>query len=65
MTDQATDQAHAYPRLERLTRVCALCNDKTRCRDELAAGTADKRYEEYCLNAPTIDRLGDSIVKRG
>jgi hypothetical protein len=48
-----------------MTRVCALCNDKTRCRDDLAAGTAGKRHEEYCLNAPTIDRLGDSIVKRG
>jgi len=50
--------------LRDMERVCSLCQDKARCRDDLAGGTADKHYEEYCLNAPTIDRLGDSIVRR-
>jgi hypothetical protein len=47
-----------------MARVCSLCRDKTRCRADLAAGTAEHHFEDYCLNAPTIDRLGDSIVKR-
>ena len=51
--------------LRDMERVCSLCKEKARCRDDLAAGTADKHYEEYCLNAPTIDRLGDDVVKHG
>ena len=49
--------------LRDMARVCSLCQDKARCRDDLAAGTADKHYEEYCLNAPTIDHLGEDIAK--
>jgi transcriptional regulator with XRE-family HTH domain len=49
--------------LREMERVCALCKDKARCRDDLAVGTADQHYEEYCLNAPTIDSLGEDIVK--
>jgi len=49
--------------LRDMERVCAMCKDKPRCHRDLAAGTADAHYEEYCLNAPTIDRLGDSVVK--
>jgi uncharacterized protein DUF6455 len=49
--------------LRDMARVCSLCQDKARCRDDLAAGTADKHYEEYCLNAPTIDNLGEDIAK--
>jgi hypothetical protein len=45
--------------LRDLARVCALCKDKARCRGDLAAGTAATRFEDYCLNAPTIDGLGD------
>jgi len=41
-----------------MERVCALCQDKRRCDRDLAAGTAAKHYEEYCLNAPTIDMIG-------
>lgn len=47
-----------------MERVCALCMDKARCRDDLAAGTSGTHYEDYCPNAPTIDRLGDSVVRR-
>jgi hypothetical protein len=50
--------------LRDMARVCSLCQDKPRCRDDLAAGTADKHYEEYCLNAPTIDSLGEDIGRR-
>jgi hypothetical protein len=57
-------RARAEPLVLRdMARVCSLCQDKARCRDDLAAGTADKHYEEYCLNAPTIDHLGEDIAK--
>lgn len=49
--------------LRDMARVCSLCQDKARCRDDLAAGTADKHYEEYCLNAPTIDNLGEDLAR--
>ncbi|WP_407157503.1 DUF6455 family protein [Bradyrhizobium sp. STM 3557] len=49
--------------LRDMARVCSLCQDKARCRDDLAAGTADRHYEEYCLNAPTLDNLGEDIAK--
>ena len=39
----------------------SMCNDKSRCHSDLAAGTAAKNYEAYCLNAPTIGRFGDDI----
>jgi transcriptional regulator with XRE-family HTH domain len=47
--------------LRDMERVCAMCRDKPRCHRDLAAGTAGAHYEEYCLNAPTIDRLGEDI----
>jgi uncharacterized protein YjiS (DUF1127 family) len=43
--------------LRDMERVCALCLHKRRCDRDLAAGTAAAHYEEYCLNAPTIDQL--------
>jgi hypothetical protein len=51
--------ARAQPLVLRdMERVCAMCNHKRECDRDLAAGTAAQHYEEYCLNAPTIDRLG-------
>jgi hypothetical protein len=47
--------------LRDMQRVCAMCRDKSRCHSDLAAGTAAKNHEAYCLNAPTIDRFGDKI----
>ena len=47
--------------LRDMERVCAMCRDKPRCHRDLAAGTAGAHYEEYCLNAPTIDRLGEDV----
>jgi uncharacterized protein YjiS (DUF1127 family) len=46
--------------LRDIERVCAMCNQKRECDRDLAAGTAAQHYEEYCLNAPTIDRLGQA-----
>ena len=50
--------------LRDMERVCAMCKEKARCGDDLAAGTADQHYEEYCLNAPTIDHLGENAIRR-
>jgi hypothetical protein len=53
--------ARAQPLVLRdMERVCAMCNHKRECDRDLAAGTAAQHYEEYCLNAPTIDRLGQT-----
>jgi hypothetical protein len=41
-----------------MERVCALCSDKARCRQDLAAGTAAQHVDDYCLNAPTIESIG-------
>jgi len=43
--------------LRDMARVCASCQQKRRCDRDLAAGTSEKRYEEYCLNAATVDGL--------
>ena len=45
--------------LRDMERVCALCHHKGECVRDLASGVAAERYEDYCANAPTIDRLGD------
>lgn len=54
--------ARTEPQLLRdMERVCALCSHKRQCNRDLADGTAGEHYEEYCLNAPTIDGLGQPI----
>jgi hypothetical protein len=51
--------ARAQPLVLRdMERVCAMCHQKRECDRDLNAGTAAQHYEDYCLNAPTIDRLG-------
>ena len=45
--------------LRDMERVCALCANKGECDRDLAAGTSAGHYEGYCLNAPTIDSLGE------
>jgi uncharacterized protein YjiS (DUF1127 family) len=47
--------------LRDMERVCAMCKDKSRCHSDLAAGTAAEHYEDYCLNAPTLHRVGDDV----
>ena len=50
--------ARAQPLVLRdMERVCALCLHKRRCEEDLVAGTSPDRYQEYCLNAPTIETL--------
>jgi len=56
--------ARTEPMLLRdMERVCAMCNQKPQCDRDLIAGTAAEHYEGYCLNAPTIDRLGKTATK--
>ncbi|QWG13503.1 hypothetical protein KMZ29_01785 [Bradyrhizobium sediminis] len=58
------DLARTQPLVLRdMERVCALCANKRECDRDLAAGTAAEHYEEYCLNAPTIDSL-ERLVKQ-
>jgi hypothetical protein len=40
-----------------LQRLCISCDDKSRCRQELAAGTAASHYHEVCPNAVTFNAL--------
>jgi uncharacterized protein YjiS (DUF1127 family) len=49
--------------LRDMERVCAMCNQKARCDRDLVAGTAAERYESYCPNASTIDRLDRTAAK--
>ena len=37
--------------------VCSDCSATSRCRSELAAGTARNNYHNYCPNAETFDAL--------
>jgi uncharacterized protein YjiS (DUF1127 family) len=49
--------------LRDMERVCAMCRHKRQCDNDLAAGTAAAHYEDYCLNAATIDQLGAAAPK--
>jgi hypothetical protein len=49
--------------LRDMERVCALCDHKSQCDHDLIAGTAAEHYEDYCLNAPTIDQLERQAAK--
>lgn len=49
--------------LRDMERVCALCQDKGQCDRDLAAGTSAEHYRGYCLNASTIDSLGQEVRK--
>jgi transcriptional regulator with XRE-family HTH domain len=49
--------------LRDMERVCSLCQDKGQCDRDLAAGTSAEHYKGYCLNASTIDVLGQVAGK--
>jgi hypothetical protein len=52
------DLAKTDPAVMRdLQRICMLCGQKSRCRHELAAGTAAGHFREFCPNAYTLDAL--------
>src|SRR5262249_51426522 len=46
--------------LRDMERVCSLCQHKTRCDRDLAAGISVVHYEAYCPNAPTIGGLEEA-----
>jgi hypothetical protein len=55
---KAEDLARIEPVvLHDMERVCAMCSHKRECDHDLAAGTSAEHYQEYCLNAPTIEDL--------
>jgi hypothetical protein len=43
--------------LRDMTRVCTSCQQKRECDGDLSTDASTQHYEEYCLNAPTIDEL--------
>jgi hypothetical protein len=54
----ASALADARPATMRdLQRVCATCSNMDRCRHELAEGTADRHFHEFCPNAYTLDAV--------
>ncbi len=55
--------ARTEPMLLRdMERVCSMCANKAQCDRDLHDGTAAEHYQGYCLNAPTIERLGKQQV---
>jgi Family of unknown function (DUF6455) len=40
-----------------LQRLCIMCGQKKQCKHELAAGTADKNFRDFCPNAFTLEAL--------
>ena len=40
-----------------LQRTCLLCDHKSRCRRELAEGSAAQHFRDFCPNAYTFDAL--------
>jgi len=54
--------ATAQPFLLRdMERVCAMCEHKRRCDRDLAEGSSAEHYKDYCANAPTIERIGETL----
>ena len=53
-----------YLVLRDMERVCSLCNHKRQCDHDLAAGTSSAHYHQYCLNAATIDALGEAAGRK-
>jgi transcriptional regulator with XRE-family HTH domain len=58
--DEATLASTQTFLLRDMERVCALCEHKRQCDRDLAEGTSAEHYEDYCANAPTIERLGEA-----
>ncbi len=50
--------------LRDMERVCSLCGHKRQCDHDLAAGKSSGHYHQYCLNAATIDALGEAAGPR-
>src|SRR3954454_6493802 len=55
----ATAIQRAYPAVMRdMERVCAHCEHKYRCREDVVTGDAPQTFVEYCDNASTLESLG-------
>ncbi|NEU98469.1 hypothetical protein [Bradyrhizobium uaiense] len=50
--------------LRDMERVCSLCGHKRQCDHDLAAGTSSAHFHQYCLNAATIDALGEAAGRK-
>jgi len=46
--------------LRDMERVCVSCGQKAQCRNDLEIGVSARDYEDYCLNAPTMNALRSS-----
>jgi hypothetical protein len=44
--------------LRDMARVCAACHQKARCSRDLDTGLSAQHYNQYCLNASTVNALG-------
>lgn len=42
-------------------RVCTQCDRKVECNNDVEIRVATRDYEDYCLNAPTMQALGSSL----
>jgi hypothetical protein len=51
--------------LRDMVRVCASCQQKRQCDRDLAVGTSEQNYDEYCPNASTIDGLTITVDGSG
>src|SRR5436305_3839392 len=43
--------------LRDMKRVCVSCERKAQCRNDLEIGASARDFEDYCLNAPTMNVL--------
>ena len=43
--------------LRDMERVCISCERKGQCNNDIAIGVAARDYEDYCLNAQTVNAL--------
>ncbi len=64
LDEQLLSQTQPYVRRD-MERVCSSCQKKRQCDRDLSAGTSAQHYEEYCLNAPTIDALNRQADPQG
>lgn len=55
--DPAKLSAHQSAVVRDLSRLCALCGDKSRCRDDLDRRPGSAAWQSYCLNTSTLTAL--------
>ena len=60
--DEARLQRVRPTLLRDMERVCSLCTNTTKCRHELADGTADVTYPYFCPNAAELTALNSRAV---